>query len=32
MAHPQEMFYVVKTKAGWIIKCSVNGSAISSQL
>jgi hypothetical protein len=32
MEHPQALFSVVKTKAGWILKCSMNGSVILSQL
>jgi hypothetical protein len=30
MEHPQALFSVVKTKAGWILKCSANGSATDS--
>jgi hypothetical protein len=29
---PQALFYLDKTKAGWIMKCPVNGSVMSSQL
>lgn len=32
MENPQALLPIVKTKAGWIFKCSVNGSVISSQL
>jgi hypothetical protein len=31
MEQPQSQFSVVKTKAGWIVKCYVNGSVISFQ-
>jgi hypothetical protein len=29
MEHPQALFSIVKTKAGWFMKCSVNGIVIS---